>query len=350
MAPNLDQLIVTLVRERVKLMAILLRNLLVLVVSLFAICGYAKADSDSRWGANYFPNLPVVTQEGKTLRFYDDVIKGKQVVISFIYTSCPDICPLTTARLALVKDQLGEAMGRDVFFVSMTVDPENDTPERLKAFSEAFKSGPGWLFLTGKPEDIRAINSKFGNRSPLLSEHKMEIVLGNDATGDWQRDTPFGEIASLVYNIRGMNPKLAAEHVSTSAYKNNNPVVITRNPGETLFRKICTPCHTVGVGNRVGPDLRDVTSRRSNEWLSDFIMSPGKMRRTGDPVALALDAQFPGVKMPEMGLSANDAKDLIGYLRAATDRLALSKESASTNQQHDHTAHQHDHSKIAPSN
>ena len=326
------------------------RNLLVLVVSLFAICGHAEAASGSPWGANYFPNLPVVTQDGKTLRFYDDVIKGKQVVISFIYTSCPDICPLTTARLALVKEQLGEAMGRDVFFVSMTVDPENDTPERLKAMAVAFDTGPGWLFLTGKPEDIRAINSKLGNRSTALNEHRSEIILGNDVTGDWQRDTPFGSIASVVYNIRGMDPKMIVQDTSTSANANNNPVVITRNPGETLFRKICTPCHTVGVGNRVGPDLRDVTSRRSNEWLTKFIMSPGKMRRSGDPVALALDTKFPGVKMPEMGLSPNDAKDLIDYLRAATDRLALSKESVSTSQQHDHTAHQHDNNQMAPSN
>jgi cytochrome c2 len=291
-----------------------------------------------------------VTQDGKTLRFYDDVIKGKQVVISFIYTNCPDICPLTTARLALVKDQLGDAMGRDVFFVSMSVDPENDTPERLKAFSEAFKTGPGWLFLTGKPEDIRAINSKFGNRSPLLSEHKMEIVLGNDATGDWQRDTPFGEIASVVYNIRGMNPKLIAQDASASANANNNPVIVTRNPGEALFRKICTPCHTVGVGNRVGPDLFDVTSLRSNQWLTEFIMSPGKMRRSGDPVALSLDAAFPGVKMPELGLSKDDASDLISYLKAATDRLAPSRELAAKIQPHDHMAQQHDHSKMAPSN
>src|SRR5712691_12730776 len=85
----------------------------------------------NRRGENYFPNLPVVTQDGKTLRFYDDVIKGKIVVISFIYTSCPDICPLTTARMAQVEEKLGAVVGRDIFMVSMTVDPENDTPERL---------------------------------------------------------------------------------------------------------------------------------------------------------------------------------------------------------------------------
>src|SRR5262245_52473592 len=113
-----------------------------------------------RWGKDYFPNLPVVTQDGKTLRFYDDLIKGKIVVISFIFTSCKDICPITTARLAQVEEKLGESMGRDVFIYSMTVDPANDSPERLKKYAEAFHTGPGWTFLTGKMEDIRTINGK----------------------------------------------------------------------------------------------------------------------------------------------------------------------------------------------
>src|SRR6516225_3081044 len=142
-----------------------------------------------RRGANYFPDLPVVTQDGKTLKFYDDVIKDKIVLISFMYTTCADICPLTTARIAQLEDKLGEMVGRDIFFVSMTVDPEHDTPENLKAFASAFDAGPGWLFLTGKPEDIRLINSRLGDRSRKLSEHRNEIVLGNDATGEWTRNT-----------------------------------------------------------------------------------------------------------------------------------------------------------------
>src|SRR5262249_25566341 len=81
-----------------------------------------------RRGANYFPNLPVVTQDGKTLKFYDDVIKDKIVLISFVYTNCPDICPLATARIAQVEDKLGDMVGRDIFFISMTVDPEPIRP------------------------------------------------------------------------------------------------------------------------------------------------------------------------------------------------------------------------------
>ena len=81
-----------------------------------------------RWGKDYVPNVPVVTQDGKTLNFYDDLIKDKIVVFSFIYTSCKDICPLATARLAEVQDKLGDRIGRDIFFYSISIDPEHDTP------------------------------------------------------------------------------------------------------------------------------------------------------------------------------------------------------------------------------
>src|SRR5215468_11685390 len=120
------------------------------VMALAAVIISARGSVDAqgvRRGANYFPNLPVVTQDGKTLKFYDDVIKGKIVLISFIYTSCPDICPLTTARIAQVEEKLGNRVGRDIFIVSMTVDPENDTPDRLKEYAKAFGSGPGWSFV-----------------------------------------------------------------------------------------------------------------------------------------------------------------------------------------------------------
>ena len=89
----------------------------------------------------------------------------------------------------------------------MTVDPEHDTPERLKEYSERFGAGPGWSFVTGTLEDIRAINYKFGERSTVLSEHRNEIVMGNDATGQWQKDSVFGDIDRLVLTIRSLDPK-----------------------------------------------------------------------------------------------------------------------------------------------
>jgi cytochrome oxidase Cu insertion factor (SCO1/SenC/PrrC family)/mono/diheme cytochrome c family protein len=294
-----------------------------------------------RRGANYFPNLPVVTQEGKTLKFYDDVIKGKIVLISFMYTTCADICPLTTARIAQLEDKLGEMVGRDIFFVSMTVDPEHDTPENLKAFASAFDAGPGWLFLTGKPEDIRLINSRLGDRSRKLSEHRNEIVLGNDATGEWTRNTVLGDLDRLIMDVRAMDPKWRAEvhEPKFDAASDTGYAIDHLQPGQAMFKKICAPCHTIGVGDRVGPDLRGVTERRPQAWLTRFIRTPDQVLAENDSVALTLAAKFPGVRMPNLRLSETDAADLVSYIDSQTSQLKDGTGDAAASGSHQH--HQH---------
>jgi protein SCO1 len=291
------------------------------------------------WSEGYVPNLPVVTQDGKTVRFYDDLIKGKIVIISFIYTSCRDICPLTTARLAQVEEKLGDVVGRDIFLISMTVDPENDTPDKLKQYAEAFSAGPGWTFVTGKPEDVRAINYKFGDRSGKLSEHRNEIVLGNDVTGEWQRDSVFGDLNRLVITIRSMDPDWRDHARAIPNAEASNNLLLTGQPGQALFKKMCAPCHTVGAGDRVGPDLRGITARRDRAWLAGFIRDPEKQRRQKDPIALALAGQYPGVRMPGLGLAENDAADLIDYLQAETSRLSALQDPSPPHHHHHHHHH-----------
>jgi protein SCO1/2 len=277
------------------------------------------------WGRDYFPDVPVVTQEGKTLRFYDDVIAGRVVVVSFVFTSCSDLCPIETARLAEVKDRLGDAVGRDVVFVSMSVDPEHDTPAMLKAFAEAFDaSAPGWLFLTGRPEEVKSINAKFGDRSGerKLSDHRNEILIGNVATGDWERDSAFADIDRIVTTIRSMDPKLRdrIDAAQASAASDAGLYPISDQPGQAMFKKMCAPCHTIGGGSHVGPDLRGVADRRDRGWLIDFIRNPTKMLARNDPDAVALAAAFP-VRMPFMGLAETDAADVVAYVTAETSRL-----------------------------
>jgi len=268
--------------------------------------------------------VPVIDQNGRTLHFYDDVIKGKIVVISFIYTSCQDLCPLNTARMAQLYDKLDGAVGRDLFFISLTVDPENDTPERMKAFADAFDVGPGWLFLTGKVADIRAINYKLGDRSDRsLSDHRNEIVLGNDTISDWQRASAFGDLGSVAQSIRQMNPKWLNEvHAPQREQQVDlKSVTLPDDPGQMLFKRICAPCHTIGVGDRVGPDLRDVSARRDHAWLIKFISNPRKAFAENDPTALALAARFPGVRMPILGLTEADAEDVLTYLDRQSARI-----------------------------
>jgi protein SCO1 len=318
------------------------RILLLAAMTAAALVVSAASLAQNRpWGEGYIPNLPVITQDGKTVRFYDDLVKGKIVIISFIYTSCTDICPITTARLTQLEEKLGELVGRDVFLLSMTVDPETDTPQRLKEYSEAFQTGPGWSFVTGSLEDIRAINFKFGERSKVLSEHRNEIVLGNDQTGEWQRDSIFGDLNRLVMTVRGMDPKWR-EQVRTPAQSpaSNTGLAVSEQPGQALFKKICAPCHTIGVGDRVGPDLRGVTVRRERGWLSAYIQNPARVRAQRDPAALALVEKFPAVRMPALGVGQNDASDLIAYLHAEESRLAAARGNADE-QQKPHSHHHH---------
>jgi cytochrome oxidase Cu insertion factor (SCO1/SenC/PrrC family)/cytochrome c2 len=300
-------------------------------------------------GADYFPNLPVVDQNGGSGRFYDDKIKGKTVVISFIYTSCQDICPLTTARMAQLEEKLGDAMGRDVFFYSMTVDPVNDTPEKMKKFAEAFGAGPGWQFLTGTFENIKTINAALGDTSKELYEHRNEIVIGNDVTGEWSRNNLFGDLDRLVIDVKSMDPEF---RIPPAMFESNGEVNVARVlpdvPGQVMFKKICAPCHTVGVGDRVGPDLRGVTERRTNSWLTAFLKNPDDVRKKNDPVARELIARFPTVRMPKMSLTDEDAADMIAFLKGKTEELkeAEADAAASSHEHHGHAvapASAHDH-------
>lgn len=318
---------------------ILLASIALLAAATVSVPDPLEAQSRP-WGEGYFPNLPVVTQDGTALRFYDDVIKGKIVIISFIYTSCTDICPLTTARMAQVEERLGDLVGRDIFLISMTVDPETDSPEKLKEYAKRFDAGPGWSFLTGQLADIRAINGKLGERMRSLNEHRNEIVLGNDATGEWARDSLFGDLNRLIMTIRDMDPKWRDQvRVPPHSDASNTGLQLSAQPGQSLFKKICAPCHTIGVGDRVGPDLRGVTERRERAWLASYIRSPARMRAQQDPAALALAAKYPGVHMPALGVSEIDAADLIAYLEAETSRLSAAQAPAAPD--HEHSHHQH---------
>jgi len=235
-----------------------------LALAALALWPSAIDAQQRRWGADYFPNPTVTTHDGRTLRFYDDLVKGKIVLINFIFTNCKDICPLTTARLTQVEDRLGDVIGKNVHFVSITIDPENDTPAKLKEYADAYKIGPGWTFVTGKLEDVRAILHKLGERSKKLSEHRNEVVIGNDTTGEWTRNSVFADLDRLVLEIRSMDPVWRnTERVVQHNAASNTGYAMSERPGEAMFTKLCAPCHTVAVGDRIGPDLYGVTKKRS---------------------------------------------------------------------------------------
>ena len=124
----------TLLRKR--LLSIAIAALSVGAVAVFA----TAASASGRLGQN--ANIPLITQDGQTVHFYDDMIKGKIVAVNFIYTSCLFTCPLETARLAQVQRLLGGRVGKDIFFYSISIDPDHDTPAVLKDYMAEFDVGP----------------------------------------------------------------------------------------------------------------------------------------------------------------------------------------------------------------
>jgi protein SCO1/2 len=107
------------------------------------------------------PAFTLMAQDGQRLAL--NALRGKVVVITFIYASCADACPLVTAKMTGLQDELGEAFGPKVFFISITVDPERDTPEILTRYAQAHGANlSGWAFLTGRPDEIRAVARQYG--------------------------------------------------------------------------------------------------------------------------------------------------------------------------------------------
>ncbi len=157
--------------------------------------------------ANYFPNSIVQTHDGRSLRFYDDVVRGKVVLFNMMYAVCTGICPGNTANLREVQAALGNRLGRDVFMVSMTLQPESDTPEVLSDYVESYCIKPGWLFLTGKPNEMDLIRRKLGffNDDPAidgdLANHTGMLRLGNERLDRWSMMPALAKPDQIARNV-----------------------------------------------------------------------------------------------------------------------------------------------------
>ncbi|TNC71359.1 SCO family protein [Rubellimicrobium roseum] len=319
----------------------------------FALATATAAAGEGVRGAEYFTNRPLVTQDGETVRVWDDLLRDRIVVVTFIYTDCPNICSVGTARLAQVYDWLGERMGRDIFFYSITLDPENDTPEDLRAFRDAFGVDRGWTFLTGTRADIDAVRFRLGERSASPAEHRSDFVIGNARTGVWRRASAMGNLTVTLQSILELDPDWSPPAPAAAAEPRYAPPT---DLGQVMFLAQCASCHTIGEGVRFAPDLAAVTLRRERDWLRRFLLAPDALLAGGDPTAVALDADYPGVRMPNLGLGEGDVDTLLAYLAArdqdlvaAEDRHAKAAATAAAHEHdhgddgHDHAAHGHDH-------
>jgi protein SCO1 len=290
--------------------------------------------ADVNSGSSRFPNVELITQDGKKVRFYDDLIKGRVVAIELMYTTCKYNCPLETARMVQLQKMLGDRMGKDVFFYSITIEPDVDTPQVLKAYAEKYRIGPGWTFLTGKEADIKLISHKLGLDSlPDVNDpdgHTPHLLIGNDATGLWMRNSALDNTKFLSMKIEqliGYRP----EKVDAVAANQAGAMKLNLDKGAYLFATRCAACHTIGSGDKIGPDLLGVTSVRDPNWLRRTIIEPDKLVEEKDPIATALFKQYKEVQMPRLNLADADINVLIDFLKRETASFRERQKAATQN-------------------
>ncbi|HEX7317707.1 MAG TPA: SCO family protein [Pyrinomonadaceae bacterium] len=144
------------------------------------------------------PDVELLDQDGRKVRFYTDLVKGKVVAVNFIFTTCTTICPPLGATFARVQKELGERAGRDVHLISISVDPATDTPERLKAWGAKFKAAAGWTLVTGPKPQVDELLRALGAATGSPSDHSPTVLVGNDAVGQWTRAYGLARPAVLV--------------------------------------------------------------------------------------------------------------------------------------------------------
>ena len=159
---------------------------------------------ESSPAANYFTDVQLINQDGKPVRFYSDVLKGKTVVVNAFFTTCTSVCPPMNRNMEKIQEVLGDRVGKDVFLVSITVDPEVDTPARLKDYAQKFHAKPGWIFLTGKKENLDWALYKLGQYVETKDDHKTIFIIGNEPTGLWKKAFGMANVGELVQVVESV--------------------------------------------------------------------------------------------------------------------------------------------------
>ena len=150
-----------------------------------------QEDARRQLQKQHLPNIPMITQDGKQVHFYDDLVKDKVVSLNFFFAKCDEICPLVMANLAKVQKIMGDQVGRDIFMYSFTLKPEEDTVEVLKHHHQMYGAGPGWTYLTAKPDDMEKLRTAIGFTYPDptidkdKTQHIGNIRFGNEPLMYW---------------------------------------------------------------------------------------------------------------------------------------------------------------------
>jgi protein SCO1 len=154
--------------------------------------------------AKYFSDVELLDQDGRQVRFYTDLLKGKTVVINAFFTTCTSVCPPMNRNMEKIQEALGDRLGKEVFLISISVDPTTDTPPRLKEYAQKFHAKPGWRFLTGKKENVDWALYKVGQYVEAKDDHTTVIIVGNETTGLWKKMFGMGKVAELIQIVESV--------------------------------------------------------------------------------------------------------------------------------------------------
>ncbi|MFL5433908.1 MAG: SCO family protein [Myxococcales bacterium] len=288
--------------------------------AVFAAALLQPSSAQAAWGKEYFPHVAPTTQDGQVVRLFDDLLKGKKVAVNLIYTRCTATCPLETAKLSQVAKILGDRFGKEIFFVSVSIDPEHDTPEVLKAYAAKFHTPPGWTFVTGDDNDIKLVAKKFGLSSITDARnkdgHQPSLMIGDVDSGNWMRNSAIDNprfLATQMVNFLN----LSKTDKPGIGYAEGSANFKAPDQGKYMFQTRCAACHTVGKGDSVGPDLAGLTSRRDKAWVTRYLHEPDAMLAQKDPIAVSLFEKFKAVRMPNLALSKYEITTVVEYLEKA---------------------------------
>ncbi len=175
----------------------------------------AEAATFTSRGASYFTDARLTTHEGKQVRFYTDLLKGKRVLINFVFVGCTDVCDSVTQNLAVVQELLGDRVGREIFMYSLSLQPEFDTPEVLNDYVRRFDIGPGWSFLTGAAAEVEMLRQRLGyaDIDPVLDadifQHAAMLRIGEERLDRWAMSAALLQPESLVQAINRVFPPIS---------------------------------------------------------------------------------------------------------------------------------------------
>ena len=174
-------------------------------------------------GGVSIPDVSLVNQDGQSVRFRSDLIKGKIVAVNFIFTSCKAICPPMSANFAKLQERLGDRVGNGVELISVSVDPQIDTPQRLHEWRKNFGAGRGWTLVTGKKQVVDLLLKEMEVFAADKNNHSPFILLGDEGAGKWIRVHGLTAPERLAEMIAGMHDALCAAAKGATIAPNESP-------------------------------------------------------------------------------------------------------------------------------